>query len=253
MKIAVLQTDIRWGDISANIFEAGRLLDSAPNAELYVLPEMFTTGFNSICEEAAKGCPAGLEFLKNEAAKRNCALAGSICLSLEDGMKANRLYFVTPDSVQWYDKRHLFNYGGEGKEYRAGDRRTVVEWKGVRFLLTICYDLRFPVWTRNRNDYDVMICVASWPVQRRYAWDCLLKARAIENQCYVVAANRVGTDPSCTYDGGSVILDPSGKTVSACRDSKVDIAIGEADMEMLSEMRSHFPVLADSDDFYLIS
>lgn len=249
MKIAVIQTDIAWGDIAGNIGSARTMIDKAPGADLYVLPEMFTTGFNSNCESLPS---AGLAFMQEESRKRNCAVAGSIAIGLEDGMRVNRFFFVTPDSVTFYDKRHLFNYGGEGRQYRAGDRRVIVEWKGVRFLLTVCYDLRFPVWSRNRNDYDVMLCVASWPTQRRYAWDTLLRARAIENQCFVAAANRVGTDPSCVYDGGSVILDPLGKPIAACRDGACETIVGEADMKSLTEFRSSFPVLADSDDFRII-
>lgn len=249
MKIAVIQTDILWGNIEANIVTARNMMDRMPGADLYVLPEMFTTGFNSNCETAPS---AGLAFMQEEARKRDCAVAGSIALGLEDGMRVNRFYFVTPGSVEFYDKRHLFSYGGEGRQYRAGERRTIVQWRGARFILTVCYDLRFPVWSRNRKDYDVMLCVASWPVQRRYAWDTLLRARAIENQCYVVAANRVGKDPSCVYDGGSVILDPLGKPVAACRDGVAETIAGEADMNALAELRKSFPVLADSDDFRII-
>lgn len=248
MKIAVIQTDIAWGEIGANIASARSMMDREPGADLYVLPEMFTTGFNSNCESAPS---AGLAFMQEEARRRDCAVAGSIALGLENGKRVNRFYFATPDSVEFYDKRHLFNYGGEGRQYIAGNRRSIVRWKGLRFLLTVCYDLRFPVWSRNRNDYDVMLCVASWPVQRRYAWDTLLRARAIENQCYVVAANRVGKDPSCAYDGGSVILDPLGKPVAACRDGVSEIIVGEVSMETLAELRSSFPVLADGDEFSL--
>ncbi|MGM9741048.1 MAG: nitrilase-related carbon-nitrogen hydrolase, partial [Candidatus Cryptobacteroides sp.] len=129
MKIAVIQADILWGDIAGNIGAARTMLDKAPEADLYLLPEMFTTGFNSNCENIPSG---GLAFLQEEARKRDCAVAGSIALGLEDGMRVNRFYFVTPDSVTFYDKRHLFNYGGEGRQYRAGDRRVIAEWKGVR-------------------------------------------------------------------------------------------------------------------------
>ena len=248
MKIAVIQSDIIWGDIAGNIAAARTMMDREPDADLYVLPEMFTTGFNGNCETPPS---EGLAFMQEEAKRRNCAVAGSIALGLEDGMRVNRFYFVTPDTVEYYDKRHLFNYGGEGRQYRAGNKRAIAVWKGVRFLLTVCYDLRFPVWSRNRKDYDVMLCVASWPVQRRYAWDTLLRARAIENQCFVVAANRVGKDPSCIYDGGSVILDPLGKPISACRDGVAETIAGEVDLKTLADLRASFPVLADSDEFSL--
>ena len=257
MKIAIVQTDIIWGDVQANISRAKQLIESRSGADLYLLPEMFTSGFNGISENEAlqnrsETSGAGLEFLQSQARKMNCALSGSLCLQESGGKKVNRMYFVTPDSTISYDKRHLFGYGGEGEQYKAGSERVISEWKGVRFLLSVCYDLRFPVWLRNRGDYDVLLCVASWPESRRFAWDSLLRARAIENQCFVAACNRVGQDPSCIYNGGSVLLDPLGREITSCPDSKEDIAIGEADMEELKLQRRAFPVLADSDDFRIV-
>ena len=128
----------------------------------------------------------------------------------------------------------------------------IVEWKGLRILLLVCYDLRFPVWSRNRGDYDMIIYVASWPSSRRFAWDSLLRARAIENQCFVAGVNRVGTDPSCVYDGGSVLLDPYGMTIASCTDSMEEVAEGDVNLNILNEYREKFPVLNDAETFVLV-
>ena len=161
-------------------------------------------------------------------------------------------FFVKPDgSVTTYDKRHLFTYGGEKERFTGGDRRVIVEWRGVRFLLLVCYDLRFPVWMRNRGDYDAILFVANWPVVRQDAWETLLKARSIENQCYVAGVNRVGKDPVCEYLGGSALYNPFGQTVVRCKDAEMDVATGKLSMAMLEEFRAKFPVLEDADDFIL--
>ena len=149
--------------------------------------------------------------------------------------------------MEYYDKHHLFTYGGEHNHYTAGDKRVVVEWRGVRILLEICYDLRFPIWSRNRGDYDMIIYVASWPTPRVEAWKALLVARAIENQCYVAGVNRVGDDPNCTYCGGSSIIDPYGRHLAICADSCECEASAEIDMEALEAFREKFPVLKDAD------
>ena len=160
------------------------------------------------------------------------------------------MYFVTPDGgVRVYDKKHLFGYGGERDRFSAGIDRVTVEYDGVRFMLAVCYDLRFPVWLRNIGDYDVLIVSANWPEGRRRAWDVLTKARAIENQCYVIAVNRVGKDPACVYSGGSALIDPCGCTLAACEDEKEGHAEAVIDMDALNAFRNKFPVLDDADSF----
>lgn len=150
-----------------------------------------------------------------------------------------------------YDKRHLFGYGGEGKSFSAGNKRQVVEWQGVRFLLQVCYDLRFPVFSRNsaKEPYDAIIYVASWPVPRIEAWRTLLKARALENQCYVIGVNRVGTDPNCNYNGYSAIINPYGRALGECVSDNEETAVATLDMAELQTFRKKFPVLDDADDF----
>ena len=252
MNACILQTDILWGDPQANLHHLDSLLATAPQADLYVLPEMFTTGFATLEGATVEKEPcAGLAWMQRKAAERNAAIAGSI--ALETGEKcANRFFFVRPDgSYERYDKRHLFGYGGEGERFIAGERRVIVEWRGVRFLLAVCYDLRFPVWLRNRDDYDAIIFVANWPDVRRFAWDTLTRTRAIENACYVLAANRVGADPACTYDGGTAFIGPYGETLADVPDGQEGFACGEIDLQHLAEYHAKFPVLEDADDFSL--
>ena len=256
MKVALIQTDIKWSDPSANRQEAERLMIQAERSDLYVLPEMWTTGFatysDGVVEEAdASGETDSLRWMRRMAQTYDAAIAGSLAMKLPDGTYRNRFLFVTPSGEEYYDKRHLFSYGGEDKRYTAGDRRVVIEWRGVRFLLQVCYDLRFPVFSRNHGDYDVALYVANWPDSRRQVWDALLRARAIENQCYVIGVNRVGDDARCHYDGGSAVIDAYGRRVALATDERQHPVTTEIDMDRLHRFRKKFPVLADRDKFTL--
>jgi predicted amidohydrolase len=248
MKITILQRDIEWANPSVNINRADEVIDRNPGSDIYVLPEMFSTGFCTNPEGIAESDNSEtLQWLKRKAAAIDAAIAGSVAVT-KDGKFYNRFYFVKPDgSVTHYDKKHLFTYGGEHKRFTAGNERVVVEFRGVRILLEICYDLRFPVWARNRGDYDMILYVASWPTPRVSAWSALLVARAIENQCYVAGVNRVGNDPACQYCGGSVVIDPYGKTIAACTDNLECEATATIDIEALQAFRAKFPVLNDAD------
>ena len=248
MKITILQRDIEWANPSVNINRADEAIDRNPGSDIYVLPEMFSTGFCTNPEGIAESDNSEtLQWLKRKAAAIDAAIAGSVAVT-KDGKFYNRFYFVKPDgSVTHYDKKHLFTYGGEHKRFTAGNERVVVEFRGVRILLEICYDLRFPVWARNRGDYDMIIYVASWPTPRVSALSALLVARAIENQCYVAGVNRVGNDPACQYCGGSVVIDPYGKTIAACTDNLECEATATIDIEALQAFRAKFPVLNDAD------
>ena len=252
MKINLIQTDIVWGDSQANCAHLDKLLAGAEPAELYVLPEMFSTGFATLPNATVEHEPsAGLAWMQRKAAELHAAIAGSI--ALEVGEKCvNRFYFVRPDGTyEQYDKRHLFGYGGEGERFQAGQARVIVKYLGVRFLLAVCYDLRFPVWLRSRDDYDVMLLVASWPDVRRFAWDTLARARAIENACYVAAVNRVGTDPACTYNGGTAWIGPYGETLAEAADGRESVVSGEIDLARIATYHTKFPVLSDADSFEL--
>ena len=247
MKTTILQRDIKWGDPKANIQRADEAISRNAGSDLYVLPEMFSTGFCTSPEGIAERDDTTLQWMKSKASEIDAAIAGSIAVE-EDGKYYNRFYFVKPDGeVSHYDKKHLFTYGGEHLRFTAGDERVVVEWRGVRILLEVCYDLRFPIWARNRGDYDMILYVASWPTPRVGAWSALLVARAIENQCYVAGVNRVGNDPACEYCGGSVIIDPYGVTIAECEISQESEATAEIDMAALEAFRKKFPVLLDAD------
>ncbi len=252
MKITLIQTDLLWNDPAGNRARFEQKIAEAGSADLIVLPEMFSTGFCTQPRLAAE--PLGgetLPWMKRIAQKTDCALAGSVAVE-ENGHYFNRFYFVKPDgSVSQYDKRHLFTYGGEHKEFTAGDKRVIVEYKGWRILLQICYDLRFPVWSRNRNDYDLALYTANWPTPRVDAWSALLRARAIENLCYVAGINRTGTDPNCSYCGKSALLDFKGQTLEDVEPGKEALLSAELDADALRDFRKNFPALQDADRFSL--
>lgn len=252
MKITLIQTDLLWNDPAGNRARFEQKIAEAGSADLIMLPEMFSTGFCTQPRLAAE--PLGgetLPWMKRIAQKTDCALAGSVAVE-ENGNYFNRFYFVKPDgSVSQYDKRHLFTYGGEHKEFTAGDKRVIVEYKGWRILLQICYDLRFPVWSRNRNDYDLALYTANWPTPRVDAWSALLRARAIENLCYVAGINRTGTDPNCSYCGKSALLDFKGQTLADVEPGKEALLSAELDADALRDFRKNFPALQDADRFSL--
>lgn len=248
MIVTLLQQDIEWANPSANCLKAEGALLSATKSDLYVLPEMFSTGFATEPKGIAEANEESLHWMQRMAAQLDAAVAGSIATLCADGSYRNRFYFVKPDgSYSYYDKHHLFTYGGEHHRYTAGQDRVIVEWRDMRFLLLVCYDLRFPVWSRNHEEYDCALYVASWPTPRLAAWKSLLVARAIENQCYVCGVNRVGTDPACHYSGGTAVIDAYGKTIAACTDGEEGIITTELNMEQLTAFRTKFPVLKDTD------
>lgn len=249
MKITLIQTAPVWGDPAASRSAAAALLERADaGTDLIVFPEMFSTGFISEPEGVAE--PGGgetLDWMRRVAAERDCAVAGSVAVDA-GGRFVNRFFFVFPDgTVRHYDKRHLFSYGSEHLHFSAGKERVVVSWRGVRILLQVCYDLRFPVFVRNHRDYDAIIYVANWPQNRREVWQTLLKARAIENQSFVIGVNIVGSDKACEYVGDSVIINAYGQPVASCTSAQVETAAAELDMEQLLRFRKKFPVLDDAD------
>lgn len=253
MKVIELQLDVCYRHPEENLQRASRWMERCAGADLVVLPEMFTTGFcmepGGIVEPADGN--RAVEWMKRQAARYDCAVAGSIAVE-EEGKYYNRFYFVTPDGAEaHYDKRHLFAYGGENLCYTAGVERKVVEFRQTRFLLSVCYDLRFPVWMRNRNDYDVILCVANWPAGRMEVWNALVHARAIENQCYVVAVNRVGMYEDCPYTGGSLIVDAWGRTVATAEQPVETMVEAELNLTRQAVFRKKFPVLNDADAFTL--
>lgn len=253
MKVTLLQQNIEWANPRVNVLRADEVMSALTDTDLFVLPEMFSTGFCTQPEGIAESADSEtLQWMKRKAAGQDCAVAGSVAVR-QEGRFYNRFYFVSPDgTVRHYDKKHLFTYGGEHKNFTAGTERVVVTFRGVRILLAVCYDLRFPVWARNRGDYDMILYVASWPASRIDVWSTLLRARAMENLCYVAGVNRVGNDPYCAYPGGSVIIGPYGKTLAECHWYEESYASAEINMEMLEQFRKKFPVLSDADAFTLL-
>ena len=244
-RVTILQRNIAWCDISANLDAIEQELQGV-QSDVVVLSEMFQTGFVTAPESVADDGRT-LEWMKHMAKALDAAIVGSIIVK-EGARYYNRAYFVKPSGdVTHYDKRHLFTMGGEQERFSAGSRRTVVEWRGVRYLLEICYDLRFPVWSRQRGDYDAIIYSALWPAPRREVWRTLLRARAIENQCYVIGVNRVGDEPALHYAGDSAVVDSYGRAIVELEG--VDMATVELDMEALNTFRTKFNVGADADTF----
>lgn len=251
MKVTLMQIDLAWGNPAANRRRNDERLKAVGSTDLVIFPEMFSTGFATAPEGIAERDGSTLEWMKTRARERGFAMAGSIATE-EEGRFYNRFHFVEPDGkVTVYDKRHLFSYSGEDRTYTPGDRKVVLEYAGIRILLQVCYDLRFPETSRNRllpsgvPEYDLALYVASWPVGRVDAWSALLRARAIENQCFVIGVNRVGRDPSCEYTGASVALDPFGKPLAECLPGKEDIVGVDLDPVPLAAFRTSFPVLKD--------
>lgn len=246
--------NLAWCDYNENLRHAEELIMQHQGSDVYVLPEMFTTGFCMAPENIAEPMQGPtLQWMQRMAEATDAAIVGSVATIAPEGGYKNRMYFVEPDGhVTHYDKRHLFSYSGEDKHYEAGKERVIVAFRGVRFLLQVCYDLRFPVFGRNRDDYDVAIYVANWPDKRRMAWDTLLRARAIENQAVVIGVNRVGTDPMCVYDGGTAAIDFFGYVKAQCDDHHEQVVSYDVMMDELQQYRSKFPALTDSDDFSLV-
>jgi len=251
MKVAVIQTDPFWEEKEKNLVQINALVaDSDSDIRLFVLPEMFSTGFSMNADGIAENMQGTtIAWVRELANKKQAAICGSIAFS-ENGHFYNRLLFVKPDgSYCCYDKRHLHSPSGEQNVYTAGKKQVVCNHEGLNFNLQVCYDLRFPVWSRNRGETDVIIYSANWPVPRIHAWKSLLIARAIENQCYVLGANRTGVSPDGTkYSGDSQIIDPIGE-IKAYITSDPGIITFNLEKRIIEKYRNSLPALKDADKF----
>jgi predicted amidohydrolase len=255
MKATIIQSRIIWEDRSANLAHLSSLLENAsPDGGIVVLPEMFTTGFTMNPAPVAEGMNGQtVKWMKERAASGGYALCGSVIIG-EKGSFFNRMIFVTPDgNVSFYDKRHLHTISGEHTVYSRGNKRVVVPYHEFNFNLQICYDLRFPVWSRNRGDTDVIIYSANWPSVRSNVWKALLVARAIENQSYVIGVNRVGTNPDGTsYSGDSAIIGPKGEMLASPEPGTEGVVSAIVSGEELEKYRDDMPVWRDADPFELL-
>jgi omega-amidase len=252
LKTALLQANLDWENIDQNVSNFEKKIKELPQeVDLIILPEMFSTGFSMNAENLAEPVNGPtLQWMQKMASEKNAAVTGSLIIS-ENGNFYNRLYFVHPDgSFQKYDKRHTFTLAKENETYASGKERLIVDYKGWRICPLVCYDLRFPVWARNTEDYDLLIYVANWPAARVAAWDTLLKARAIENMSYCIGVNRVGRDGSnLDYVGHSAAYDCLGKKVSGDYDASEFTEVVELDKDHLQETRSQLRFLQDRDKF----
>lgn len=254
MKIALIQTSLAWESPMENRSHlAQKITGFMQDVDLIVLPEMFSSGFTMNPEAVAETMDGEtVLWLQHLAKAKDCAITGSLVIE-EKGNYYNRLVFVYPSGeIKWYDKHHLFTLAGEDKFYTAGQEKLIVEYKGFKICPLICYDLRFPVFSRNVEDYDLLIYVANWPRVRVSAWDILLKARAVENVSYAVGVNRVGKDENNhEYNGHSQVVDFLGHYVLEPQEAD-GVFIIHLDKERLLETRSRLAFLNDRDQFKLI-
>jgi predicted amidohydrolase len=259
LSVTLIQTSLAWENADDNLVAFNSLVSSSPKTDVIVLPEMFTTGFTMQPVKNAEPIDGkGFRWMKQKAEEKNCVIAGSICVE-EDKKYYNRLYWLKPGVEQQYDKRHLFRMGAEDQHYTPGIKKIIPQINGWKILPLVCYDLRFPVWSRNKwqlknnalvADYDILIYSANWPEVRNYPWKQLLMARAIENQCYVVGVNRIGTDGNgFNHTGDSMVINPLGQIISNTKANEESVETVLLDYEFLSELRKKFPVGLDADDF----
>ena len=253
LKLTLLQQPLVWLDAQANLRHFDMLLEPLRQRDVIVLPEMFTTGFAMNAAENALPEQEVINWLRHWDAITEALIGGSVALKTAHGA-VNRFLLGEPSGrVHHYDKRHLFRMAGEHHHYQAGKERKVVEWRGWRILMQVCYDLRFPVWSRNLQDYDLALYVANWPAPRAKHWQSLLTARAIENQAYVAGCNRVGDDDNGHhYQGDSVILDAQGEVLAQAEPGMAAQLDAELSLEALQHYRAAFPAWRDVDDFLLL-
>lgn len=252
LNVAIVQTKLFWENVDANLQHFESIISKINDVDLIVLPETFSTGFTMNPEQFAKeSIDKALPWMIKNAKEKNTFIAASI-IAEDNGQYFNRLLFVSPDgSFHHYNKKHLFTMGDENNHYTAGKDKVIVECKGFNICLQICYDLRFPVFVRNLENYDAILYVANWPAVRDFAWRSLLISRAIENQSYVIACNRIGQDAKLVdHIGNSGLIDFKGEAELIANDDCV--IYKKLNKQDLNTYRNQFPVLNDRDHFHLI-
>ncbi len=251
MKVTIIQSNIIWENVEQNLKLFSEKINSIQEkTNLIVLPEMFATGFSMQPHEFAEYESLQINWLKEHAKKNNTVIIGSI-ITEKNAKYLNSLIWMKPNGeFSVYNKRHLFTFAGEDKFYTSGNDILTTSINDWRIRPLICYDLRFPVWSRNKNDYDILIYVANWPERRNDAWKTLLKARAIENQCYVIGVNRIGNDGNSIYHSGdSAIINPKGNIISKTKAHEESVETIYLNLDELNTFRNKFPVANDADNF----
>jgi len=252
LRVTIVQPTLTWEDVDANLAMFTNKLAPA-STDLIVLPEMFSTGFTMNVSKVGEGMDGkALQWMKKISAEKKCVVTGSLVIKENDHFY-NRLIWMKPDGAyEKYDKRHLFRMGEENQTYTAGKDKIIVSLKGWKICPLVCYDLRFPVWSRNSVGYDCLIYVANWPEVRSYAWNHLLIARAIENQSYVIGVNRVGKDGNdMPHSGDSAVINAKGLIISKTKPNEESVETVVLSYKELEEFRKAFPVAMDADKFKL--
>jgi omega-amidase len=255
LKVAIIQSDLVWENPKKNRKNFSEKINSIlKEVDVIVLPEMFATGFTMNAEAVAETIDGKtVNWMRKKAEKTGAAIVGSLII-VEAGNYYNRLLFVEPTgTITTYDKKHTFTLAGEDKVFSAGDKKVIIEYKGWKICTLVCYDLRFPVWARNTENYDVLVYVANWPKPRILAWDTLLKARAIENMCYTIGVNRVGLDEAQNeYSGNSAVYDVLGNAMTTVKPNKEHIEMVVLDRNHINFYRNKLKFLDDRDAFTLV-
>jgi len=256
LKVSLVQIPLIWESPVENRKQIARMIkEHSEKTDVFILPEMFTTGFTMserVTEEYSENSET-VSWMKSIAKEYGSAVCGSAVMS-ENGNRRNRFLWVDSEQIQFYDKRHLFAYGLENENFTAGQEKVIINYKGWKILPQVCYDLRFPVFSRNQWNgdsalYDLIIYAANWPDARVHAWDVLGRARAIENQSYVALVNRVGEDRKLNYVGHSALIDANGKYIISPVEEETGIFTSELEYEKLQRFRQRFPFLEDGDGF----
>lgn len=260
LTVSLVQANLHWEDIAANLAMFDQKIDAIKErTEVIVLPEMFSTGFSMQPEKLAQTMDgSAVQWMKQKAKQKNAIITGSLIIE-EDGHYYNRLLWMLPNGqFGTYNKRHRFGFAGEDDHYEAGDKRLIASVKGWKVCLTVCYDLRFPVWSRNtikedgQPEYDVLVNVANWPERRNVPWKALLQARAIENQCYMIGVNRVGNDGHDIYHSGDTsLIDPVGEIIYQKAHDE-DVFTYTLSRRHLDDLRAKFPFMKDADRFMIL-
>ena len=254
LNIALIQSDLFWENVNSNLFNFGKLISNINGADIILLPEMFNTSFSPKSSHLAESMDGKtISWMKDISKAKGCAIVGTLMVN-EDEKVFNRLVWVSKnETIYTYDKHHLFSLIKEEKYISKGKKRLIVELDGYKICPLICYDLRFPVFSRNDIDYDLLIYLANWPVKRVSSWDTLLKARSIENQCYTIGVNRVGEDGNkVPFNGHSKVFDAFGNELYSAIENKEEVLQFEISLDDLKLKRRQMNFLQDRDNFNLI-